>query len=157
MSCSLWSHYRSRKSIRENFAIAGGMVAGERLKDDVVTALGIRRAIPGTMKGDEHAIAIAGWKLFLVVMHHRVRRPMGGKYRDRSELMRAHADRLAAVATIFRRQHQFLLEGIVVALGPAIVAAGLQKHYFFGGQRGFLRPPYKDQANSCAVGLARVA
>ena len=137
MSCPLWSHYRSRKPIRENFAIAGGMIVGQR-KDYVVTALGIRRPIPGTMKGDEYTAAIAGWKLLLIVMNHRVRGPMGGKHRGRRKLIRAHADGFASIASIFRRKHQFLLERIVVTLWPAIVAAGFQKHYFFGGQRGFL-------------------
>ena len=114
------------------------MVPSERLKDYVVTALGIRRPIPRTVESDEYSIAIAGWELFLVVMHHRIRSPMGGKYRGRRELVRAHANRLASVAAIFRGKHQFLLEGIVVTLGPAIVSAGLQEHYFFSRQRGFL-------------------
>src|SRR5580704_17896679 len=96
MGCTFRSHYRSRKSIRENFTIAGCTVARKWLKDDVVAALGIRSSIPRTMKGDEHAIAITGWELFLVVVHHCVRCPMGGKYRSRGELVRARANRLAS-------------------------------------------------------------
>src|SRR6476660_2182770 len=138
MRCALGSHHRSCKAIREDLAIARGMVPSELLKDYVVSALRIRRPIPRTVENDEYSIAIAGWKLFLVVMHHSVRSPMGGKYRSRGQLVRAHASRLASVTAIFRSQHQLLLEGIVVALGPAIITAGPQKHHFCRGQRGFL-------------------
>src|SRR5258708_35941992 len=38
--------YRSRKTIRKYFALAGCAVPGERLKNDVVATLRIGRAIP---------------------------------------------------------------------------------------------------------------
>ena len=94
------------------------MVSGEVLKHYVVSALRIWRAIPRTVECDENSIAIAGGKLFLVVVHHRIRSPVRGKYRGRRELVRAHTNRFASVAAIFRSKHKFLLEGIVVALGP---------------------------------------
>ena len=48
------------------------------------------------------------------------------------------ADAFAAVAAVFRRKNKLLHYSIVVALGPAIVAPGLQKHQLFGRLRGFL-------------------
>src|ERR1700730_16569187 len=38
--------HRSRETIRKYFALAGSMVPGQRLKDNVVTTLLIRRSIP---------------------------------------------------------------------------------------------------------------
>src|SRR5450755_615046 len=62
---------------------------------------------------------------------------MSGECHDRSDFVRANAY-LLAVTAIFRRQNQLLHEGVVVTLGPAIVAALLQKHQLFRWQRGFL-------------------
>src|SRR5882762_1641892 len=76
--------HRSRETIRKYFALAGCAVPGERLKNHVVATLGIGRAIPRPVEGDEDAVTVARRKLFLVVAHHRIRRPMGGKYRGRS-------------------------------------------------------------------------
>src|SRR5467141_4346950 len=63
---------------------------------------------------------------------------MGGKCRRRSNLVRAYADRFAAVATVFWRQNQLLHELVVVALGPAIVSLCLQKQQLFSRQRRLL-------------------
>src|ERR1700690_2853118 len=135
---ALGSSYSARKTVREDFAVAGRMIACQRLKDDVVAALRVGRPVPRTVEGDEYAITIAGWKLVLVVMHKRIRRPMGRKRRYRRELVRARANRLAAITTIFRRKHQFFLKRVVITLGPAIVSARLQEHDLFSRQRGFL-------------------
>src|SRR6516165_4305168 len=90
------------------------------------------------MEGDEDAVMIAGGKLILVVERHSVRPPMGGKCGGRSDLAGARANAFAAVAAVFRRKNKLLHYSIVVALGPAIVAPGLQKHQLFGRLRGFL-------------------
>src|SRR6202171_3014773 len=90
------------------------------------------------MEGDEDAVTIARRKLFLVVPRHCIRRPMGGKCCSRSNLVRAYADRFAAVATVFRRQNQLLHERVVVALGPAKVPLWLQKQQLFSWQRRLL-------------------
>src|SRR5215470_3230913 len=101
------------------------MSAVERLKDHVVAALRIRRPIPGTMKCDEDTVAVPPGKLLLVVPHHVIRRPVCGKRGYRRELVRTNAYGFAAIASVFGRQHQFFLERIVIALGPAIVATFL--------------------------------
>src|SRR6202041_907120 len=62
---------------------------------------------------------------------------MGRKCGDRTNLARANADRFAAVTAVFRGKHESVLHAVVVALGPAIVAAGLQKHQLFSWQRSF--------------------
>ncbi len=89
------------------------------------------------MEGDEDAVTIARRKLFLVVAHHRIRRPMSGKYRSGGNFVRAYADRFS-VAAVFRRQNEFLHERVVVAFGPAIVSLGLQKQQLFRRQRRLL-------------------
>jgi hypothetical protein len=117
--------HRSRETIRKYFALPRCAIPGERLKNHVVTTLRIWRPIPGAVKGDEDTPTVSRRKLFLVVQHHGVWGPMGGEYRKRSDFVRTRADRFAAVATIFGRQNQLLLEGVVVALGPAIVSPRL--------------------------------
>src|SRR5439155_5697620 len=87
---------------------------------------------------DEDAITVARRKLLLVVPHHCIRRPMGWKDGNGSNLARAYADRFAAVATVFGRQNQLFQERVVVALGPAIVSLGLQKQHLFSRQRRLL-------------------
>ena len=86
----------------------------------------------------EHPTAVAAWELFLVIEHHRVRRPMGGKCRGGREFVRARAHLFAAVTAVFRRKNQLFGPGVVVALGPAIVAACSQKQQLFSRLRGFL-------------------
>ena len=63
---------------------------------------------------------------------------MGGECRNGRDFVRAGAHLLTAVTAIFRRQNQLLLPSVVVALGPAIVAARLQKQQLFSRLRGFL-------------------
>src|SRR5580700_9634013 len=62
---------------------------------------------------------------------------MGWERSDWTHLVRANADRFASVTAVFRGQHEFLPHAVVVALGPAIVAAGLQKHQLFSRLRSF--------------------
>ena len=109
----------------------------KRLKNHVVATLRIWRSVPRAVESDEDAAAIVRRKLFVVVTHHGVRRPMGGILCDRTDLVRTYADGFA-VAAVFRSQNQLLQEWIVVALGPAVVSLGLQKQQFFRRQCCFL-------------------
>src|SRR5271170_4113717 len=115
------------KTIGEYFAGAAGTLALERLVHHVVAALRIGRAIPGAMKGDEQAALVALGKLLRAVVHHSIGRPMRWERRNRRGLLGAHADLLAAVAAVFRREHQFLLHDVVVTLRPAVIAALFQQ------------------------------
>ena len=83
-------------------------------------------------------VTIASWKAFSVVADHSVRCPVSWKCGSRSHLVRANADGFATVTAVFRRQYELFLRTVVVALGPAIVAAGLQQHHLFSRERGFL-------------------
>src|SRR5690349_13060181 len=113
--------HRSCETIRKYFASAGCSIPSEPLKNHVVTLLCIGRTIPRPVEGDEHAIPVARWKLFLVVPHHRIWRPMRRKFRSRTNLVRANANFLA-VSTVFRRENQLLHKRVVVALRPPVVS-----------------------------------
>src|SRR5579862_495926 len=89
------------------------------------------------MKGNEDTVTVAVWKFFPVIAHHSIRRPMSRKCSRRGQLVCTNPNRFAAVATIFRCQHEFLLRAVVVTLGPAIVTAGLQQHHLFCRQGSF--------------------
>ena len=60
------------KAVSEDLAAACGAALGESLKDDVVSALSIRRAVPGTVEGDEKAVAVGGGKQLLLIEDHSV-------------------------------------------------------------------------------------
>ena len=60
---------------------------------------------------------------------------------DRASLLCTWPDRLAAVSTIFRSQHQLLLEPVEIALRPAIVGALLHAQQLFSGEIGALLRP----------------
>src|SRR5579871_1267445 len=102
------------------------MVLGQRLEDHVVASLRIGRPVPGPVKGYEDAIAVAGWKLLLIVEDHAVWPPVRREGSHRSGLARTDADGVA-VAAVLGREHEFLLKRIVVTLGPTVVAPWLQK------------------------------
>src|SRR6202035_383802 len=89
------------------------------------------------MEGDENALAIARRKLFSIVMHCAVRRPVRGKGGSRGKFVRAHPHCFAAVATVLWRKDKLLLHYVVVTLGPAVVTSGLQQHQFFCRLQGF--------------------
>src|SRR5438309_8353099 len=63
---------------------------------------------------------------------------MGREVRNGRKLVRAYANFFAAVAPVLRREDQLLREGVVVALGPAIIALRFEKQQLFGRQGGFL-------------------
>src|SRR6266481_4273638 len=48
--------------------------------------------------------------------------------------VRTGADFSATIATVLRRENQFLLQTIEVAFGPSIVGALLEHHELFGGK-----------------------
>src|SRR5215469_9931984 len=124
MLCTFRSLIPSRETLCENLAITRCMLSLERLKDYVVATLRIGCSIPGTVKCDENTVTVMRRELFLLITHHRVRRPVGRKGSYGRAFARANADCLAPVASVFRRKHQFPLKRIVVALGPSVVAPG---------------------------------
>src|SRR5260370_31823622 len=63
---------------------------------------------------------------------------MGRERRDRCFLLRADADSLSSIATVFRGEDQLLLGIIVIAFRPAEVAALLQLDQLLGWQVGVL-------------------
>src|SRR4029077_750435 len=112
---------------------SGGLTVGERLKHHVVAALRFRRAIPRAVESDKSAALITGGERLARIDQKIVRRPMTGKGCNRRLLAGADAD-LFAVAAIFRRQHELVLQLIVVAFRPAVVGALLQQHDLLGRQ-----------------------
>jgi hypothetical protein len=125
-------------SIGENHVIAGLLAIGQWLEDHVIAALRQRRAVPGPVEGDERAAAIGLRKLAAVVNQHVIRRPVSGKRGDRSLFAVANAGRLAAVAAIFRRQHELVLVLVEVAFRPAKIGALMQLDHFLGRRVGAL-------------------
>src|SRR5208283_1629082 len=95
------------------------------------------------VKRDECASPIGIRKLMPIVECKIVGSPVRREKRDRASLLRARPDRLAAVATIFRSQHQLLLDSVEIALRPAVVGALLQSQQLFGWEIGALLRPVK--------------
>ena len=65
--------------------VARGMIAIQRLKHNVVSALRVGRPVPRTVKGNEDAVAVAGRELFPIVVSHGIRSPMSRKCSGRSQ------------------------------------------------------------------------
>jgi hypothetical protein len=64
---------------------------------------------------------------------------MRGQGGYRSRFLGANANLFAAVATIFRRQHEFLLKPIVITFRPAVISTLFQFDNLLGGlSRAFL-------------------
>src|SRR5580658_2133277 len=102
----LWCLDRPGESVGKYFARTSCTGAGKRLKDNVVAPLGKGCPVPGTVEGDEHAIAVVSGELFPVVEHRPIGPPMRGKSCHRSGLVSADAHLTAAVSTVFGRKHQ---------------------------------------------------
>src|SRR5215472_14008277 len=128
---------RSGKAVGENNAVPRRTLRRERLEHNVVTALGVRCAVPRAVEGNESAIVVARGEARAGVDHDIVRRPVRWKCRNRRELAGTDADGLAAVAAILRREHQLVLDGVEVALGPAVVAAASDAQQLLRRLRGF--------------------
>src|SRR6476646_12188153 len=83
------------------------------------------------MEGDKRTAPIGSGKGLAGIDQQVVLRPMPWKGSDRSFLVRTVTD-LLAVATILRRQHQLILNAIVIAFRPAIIGPFFQLHDFLG-------------------------
>src|SRR6185312_8123554 len=90
------------------------------------------------VEGEEGAIAVACWELLSVVERQVVGCPVSREGGGRSELVRAQSD-LLAVAAVFGREQELPLHFVVVAVGPAVVAAVHDVHELLGWQIGALR------------------
>jgi hypothetical protein len=99
----------------------------------------IRRAVPRPVERDEGAAAIGRREARPVIDSQIVGGPVPWEGGDRRLSLRADADRLAAIAAIFRREHQLVLFLVVIALRPAIVGAGDELHQFLSRQVRALR------------------
>src|ERR1700730_13933903 len=93
-----------------------------------------RGAIPGPVKGDKGAATIRLRKLRALVDLQIVRSPVSGKCGDRRLLFRASTRLFAAVAAIFRRQHELLALAVIVALRPAVIGALSEEYHFLRWQ-----------------------
>src|SRR5215472_11540034 len=110
MFCTFGRLNRSCKTLRENLATGGYVIAVERLKDHVVPALRIRCPVPRSVKRDKDPVAVTGGKFALVIARHRVWCPMCRKGRYRRKLAGANSHSFAAIASIFRCEHQLFLK-----------------------------------------------
>src|SRR5262245_37885235 len=75
------------------------------------------------MKCDERTAAIASRELRAEIDRQIVGSPVSGERRYRRYTVRADANGLSTVATVFRGQDQFFLPIVIVALRPSIVCA----------------------------------
>src|SRR6185369_7752661 len=100
----------SCETIREDLAVCRYMIAVQRLKNYVISALSIRRPVPRSVKGYEDAGVVSRGKFVLVIARHRVGCPMSWKGSNWRELGGANANSFAAIAAIFRCEYQLLLE-----------------------------------------------
>ena len=105
MGSAVRSSVRSRKAVCKHLATARRTTPLQWLKDAVVAALRLWRTIPGAMKGNEYAVTITGWKLLLVVVHQRVRRPVSGKRGSGRDFVGANTDPFTAVAAVLGRKN----------------------------------------------------
>ena len=129
------------KSVGKYLALTGCVIARQSLKHHVITALRIGRPIPRSVEGDKHAVAIMSGELQLVIQRHRVRRPVCGKRRNRSDVARAGANLLAPVATVLGSEHESALRRVVVTFGPPVVTTAPQAQQLFRRESSFLLRP----------------
>jgi hypothetical protein len=101
----------------------GGFAVDQRLEHHIVAALRFRRPVPGPVKRNEGTIFVGGRKLTALIDQHGVGRPMRRERCYWRLLLRADAHGLSAIATIFRGQHELVLDVIVVAFRPAEIGA----------------------------------
>src|SRR5262249_9245150 len=100
---------RAGETVGEDYVVTGSFAIGQRLEDDVVASLRSWCAIPRAMEGDEGASLVSLRKLRGIVDLEIVGRPVRWKRRDGRIEFCAVIGFLAAVAAIFRRQHELLL------------------------------------------------
>src|SRR6185312_3588213 len=127
----------SGEAVSKYLALPRGRAVGEWLKHYVVALLRKRRAIPRAVEGDEYAAVVALGELLATIDRQIQGRPVGRIGRDGVELTRAEPDGLA-VAAVFGREEELALNAVVVAIGPAVVAALHHVHHLLRGQVGTL-------------------
>jgi hypothetical protein len=120
----------SSKAIGKDLALAGRVIATERLEDDVISALRIWSPIKRAVKRYEHAFLIARRKLFFIVAHHAIGRPVRGEHSDWNHFIRANAY-FFAITAVLGRQNQLFNKWIVVAFRPAVIGALFEEHELF--------------------------
>ncbi len=120
----------SSKAIGKDLALAGRVIASQRLEDDVISALRIWSPIKRAVKCYEHAFLVARRKLFFIVAHHAIGRPVRREYSDWGRFIRANAY-FFAITAVLGRQDQLFNKWIVVAFRPAVVGALFEEQEFF--------------------------
>jgi hypothetical protein len=123
---------RPSKAIRKDNKGTGRVTISHWLENDIVALLSKRRAIPGSVKGDERAASIPCRKLRAMVDREVIGCPMAGKSGYGATPFRADALRLAAVAAIFGGEHELLLLLIVIAFRPPVIGAGRELQQLLG-------------------------
>src|SRR5260370_1013165 len=93
---------RTGESVRKDLASGRRLPLLEGVEHHVVAALPEGRTVPRTVESDEGAFAIARRELRALVENQRGRRPVSRKSRNGCTPLRAKADGLAAIATVFR-------------------------------------------------------
>ena len=121
-------------TIGEYNVVTGNLAVEQRLENDVVAALWPRRAVPRAMESDEGAALVSLRELRAFVDFEIVRRPVGGKRRDRRLEFLAVADLLAAITAILWRQHTLFLRDIEIAGRPSVIGILFQNHHLFSGK-----------------------
>src|SRR5262245_7573127 len=116
------ARYRLRRLevVGEYLPLSGRCAVGHRHEYDAVAVLQL--AIPGAVKGDESAAAIARRELRARVENKIVRRPMTWES-DQRVLIDARRRRCLAVAAVFGRDHALAADLIVVGVRPTEVVA----------------------------------
>src|SRR6516162_9625042 len=114
---------RSSEAVREHDEWPGRLAICQWLEHDIVAALRFWRAIPGSMEGNKGAVFIGGRELIALIDQHIIGRPMRREGSHRRLFLRADANRLSSVATVFRRQDELFLDIVVIAFRPAEIRA----------------------------------
>src|SRR5690348_5491992 len=127
-------HDSTRETVGEGLEVPRGFAGRERLKDDLIAALRTRRTIPGSVKRDERAVAVARREGGPGVEQQSIGRPVRREECRGCLLGGALPDRLAAIAAVLRREHELLLLIVEVALGPAEVVALVDLEQLLGGE-----------------------
>src|SRR5690242_13555535 len=116
------------EAIGKDHKITGGLSAGHRLEDDVVTALRSGRTIPGAVEGNERSRTVGSREFAVGDEQQVIGCPMRGEESGGRCSLRAQANRFAAISAVFRREYQLLLEAVEIAFRPTEVRATLHLH-----------------------------
>src|SRR5271166_6270804 len=116
-----WLFNGACEAVGENLVALRRLAVLERLEDHVVALLRKRGAVPRAVERDKRAAAVVCGKLLSEIEHQRVRCPMRWIERDRPLLVRARSDRLAAVTSVLRSEHELALRVVEVTFRPPVV------------------------------------